>query len=211
MSVMITPAQFHSLKKEVDQLINAYQSVNDPKTIMAVQGLTIEKINEIAETTEFIRELCEFILDKSLTKARAEQYFESFKEHVQPFKIPTSQQIAKVFRKVKKLKVPSWEMFDLREQSFLGWNDAGSQKKYLLCYQEERLVGLSGQLSPNNLKNVCSICNHTSNVALFLATTKTSGDGTYTKKGNYICVDSHTCNQQLLNIEQLHQFVTKIR
>ncbi|MGX7163169.1 FusB/FusC family EF-G-binding protein [Enterococcus massiliensis] len=212
MQPTIKPNDYFAVQKQVDHLINTYQSVNDPKTVQTMQALTIEKIQQIlGETSEIFRKLSPFILDTTLTKARAERFFEEIKEHVIPFAPPSNKQVEKVFRKTKKLKIPDWESMDLRENSYIGWNDPGSQKKFILLYQEDQLTGVSGHLSPNHLKNICSICNHTATVALFLATTKESGDGTYTKKGNYICVDSQACNQQLYDLQALEQFVQRVK
>lgn len=212
MQPTIKPHQYFALKKQVDQLINAYQSVNDRKTIETMQALTVEKIEAIAvEKTAIIEELLVFIMDTSLTKARAERFFDDFKENVIPFKAPSAKQVEKVFRKAKKLKVPNWESMDLRENSYIGWNDPGSQKKFILLYQDDKLTGISGQFSPNHLKNICAICHHTSEVAMFLATTKSGGDGTYTKKGNYICVDSQECNHNLYDLETLDHFIEQVK
>lgn len=49
---------------------------------------------------------------------------------VLPFIQPTKPQIDKLFRKVKKLKQPDWNQLDLREHTYIGWNDPGSQKIY---------------------------------------------------------------------------------
>lgn len=207
----LQPYQYHAIVKYVDDLINAYQSVNDQKTVAALQWLTQEKIGELLAESEFdTTALTAFYLDKTVTKAKAEKFFATQKELVAPFVAPTNKQVEKVFRKVKKLKVPEWSTDDLRELSYLGWNDPGSQRKYLLYRQNGELKGKYGYLSPNSVKNICAICHKTSQVALFLATTKTAGDGTYTKKGNYICVDSHQCNRQLHRMTDFEQFVAHL-
>ena len=139
----------------------------------------------------------EKVLDVTLKKEKAERLLEELKVIVLPFVQPTKPQIDKLFRKVKKLKHPHWNQLDLREHTYIGWNDPGSQKKFMIYYEEEKLKGISGTLSPTINKGICSICQRTSNVSLFLSTTKTGSDGTYTKKGNYICHDSDQCNQQL--------------
>lgn len=46
----------------------------------------------------------------------------------------------------------------------------------------------------------------TSIVTQFLATTKRGADGTYTKNGTYICLDSEQCNQQIQAKEGLEHF-----
>lgn len=43
----LEPYQFFALAKDIDDLINVYQSVNDKQTVNAVQALTTEKINTI--------------------------------------------------------------------------------------------------------------------------------------------------------------------
>ncbi len=48
-------------------------------------------------------------------------------------------------------------------------------------------------------------------ISLFLATTKSSGDGTYTKKGNYICLDSDACNQHLYDLSFFHDFLNALK
>ena len=78
-------------------------------------------------------------------------------------------------------------------------------------YEEEKLKGISGTLSPTINKGICSICQRTSNVSLFLSTTKTGSDGTYTKKGNYICHDSDQCNQQLVQLAPFYEFTERVK
>ena len=140
-----------------------------------------------------------------------EQYLDELKETVLPFKEPSTPQVTKAFRKVKKLKIPEWENMDLRNNTYVGWNDAGTQKKFILAYRENKLIGVHGTLSPTIVKGVCSICQTITNVSMFLATTKSGGDGTYTKKGNYICHDSDTCNQQLTQPEYLEAFMENVK
>lgn len=47
MEKTIKPYQYYFIKREVEQLLNAYSSVNDPKTVQTVQALAAEKIHEL--------------------------------------------------------------------------------------------------------------------------------------------------------------------
>lgn len=136
---------------------------------------------------------------------------EELKQIVQPFMQPSKPQIEKLFRKVKKLKQPAWNEIDLQEHTYIGWNDPGTQKKFMIYYEDEKLKGISGTLSPTINKGICAICQKTSNVSLFLSTTKAGSDGTYTKKGNYICHDSDQCNQQLTKLAPFYEFAERVK
>ncbi|HIX69555.1 MAG TPA: FusB/FusC family EF-G-binding protein [Candidatus Enterococcus stercoravium] len=212
MKPTIQPYQYMALRQAADELINVYQSVNDPHTIQTVQALTVAKIREnVPEDYPEIQELIDFIMDTRVTKAKTQRFFEDFKDFVVPFAKPSTKQMEKVFRKVKKLKLPDFDQIDLREHTYLGWNDPGSQKKYLLLYADGRLTGIAGSIPASVKKNVCAICHKESNVALFMATTKTGSEGTYTKKGNYICIDSDACNRQLTHRQDLDEFLEIVK
>ena len=212
MEKTIKPYQYYFIKREVEQLLNAYSSVNDPKTVQTVQALAVEKIHEVlGHPNTAVNEFMEKVLDVTIKKEKAERLLEELKVIVLPFIQPTKPQIDKLFRKVKKLKQPDWNQLDLREHTYIGWNDPGSQKKFMIYYEEEKLKGISGTLSPTINKGICSICQRTSNVSLFLSTTKTGSDGTYTKKGNYICHDSDQCNQQLVQLAPFYEFTERVK
>ena len=107
----LEPYQYFALAKDIDDLINVYQSVNDKQTVNAVQALTTEKINEtLPEESTQKSELLQFILNPHLTKASAERYLNELKEHVTPFVAPSAKQVEKVFRKTKKLRLPAFEL-----------------------------------------------------------------------------------------------------
>lgn len=212
MKQTIQPYQYYFIQREVEQLLNAYYSVNDPKTVQTVQALATEKIHsviqeELPEITDFLA----IVMNVTLTRAKAERALEELKSYVIPFEQPSKQQVDKIFRKVKKLKQPTWSAYDLREHTYVGFNDPGSQRKYLLYYEEGKLQGDYGSLSPTITKGICAICQKTSNVSLFLSTTKSGSDGTYTKKGNYICHDSDMCNHQLVQLEPFYEFVHRVK
>ncbi|MBF8808308.1 MAG: FusB/FusC family EF-G-binding protein [Enterococcus lacertideformus] len=213
MEKTIKPYQFYFMKREVEHLLSVYHSVNDPKIVETVQALTAEKINKLfAHPSQSIHLFLENVLDSSLKKEKAERLLDELKEAVVPFEQPTKVQIDKLFRKVKKLKYPDWNHLDLRTFTYIGWNDSGSQKKFIIYYDEQnKLRGISGTLSPTITKGICTICKKTSNVSLFLATTKSNFDGTYTKRGNYICHDSEYCNHQLVQLAPFYKFTELVK
>lgn len=202
---MLQPYEYNFIKKEITHLIDIYKTVNDKDTIMTSQAIVKNNIYPLlgAELYEAIRV---DYLDIRLTNAKAEKIFTRIKNDVIPFQTPSEKQIEKAFRKVKKLKYPRLETFDLQETNYLAWDDIGTSRKYLTYMNEGKFTGIYGTMSTNVIKNVCAICNKIDNVAMFMTTTKTSGDGTYTKKGNYICKDSEKCNCQMETMTHFHTF-----
>lgn len=202
---MLQPYEYNYVKNQISHLINIYKTVSDKKIVLISQETTTEKILPILQEDLF-EEIKKQYLDTNLTNAKAVSIFERIKEDVVPFNSLSDKQIEKTFKKVKKLKFPNWEHFDLKETNYLAWDDIGAQRKYITFYHEGKLVGFHGTMSPNIIKSACAICHKIDNVAMFLTTTKSSGDGTYTKKGNYICKDSCQCNKQMESLDYLFDF-----
>ena len=76
MEKTIKPYQYYFIKREVEQLISVYHSVNDSKTIETVQALAVERIEELVEPSQRMNLFLENILDTSLTKETAERLLE---------------------------------------------------------------------------------------------------------------------------------------
>ena len=88
----------------------------------------------------------------------ADKLLEDIHAFVLPFNQPTDNEVEKAFKKVKKLKMPTWSEYDLRDLSYVGWNDKGTQRKYIMLNQNGQLIGYSGTISPNIQRSVCAIC-----------------------------------------------------
>lgn len=205
------PYELIFVKKQVDKLVNSYRSLNDSSTIQTLQGLAQENITMVLKEENLFSQTIEQFMDQQLTKVKAEKIINELKDFVIPFEQPSEKQLIKLFKKIKKFKQPNWTEYDLRDFNYIGWNDKGTQRKYIVLYHNKQLVGFSSILSPNIHKGACAICNEISDVSLFLSTTKSSGDGTYTKKGNYICHDSIRCNYQMSHLEGLMNFIDTIK
>lgn len=212
MTLNLQPYQYMELRHIVNNLIDNYKSVNDPRTVDAVQSLAVERIHQIipADQPEADR-LLGVALNHQLRREAANKFWATFKDNVVPFAVPTSKQVEKVFRKVKKLKQPNFNALELNEQTFIGWNDIATQRKYMLYYDDNKLAGVYGDLSVSVIKGFCTICHQESNVSLFTAISKKGSEGRYTKKGNYICHDSVRCNQQLYRREGFDQFLADLK
>lgn len=184
MQTKIQPDQYMYLKSIIYNLIHNYESVNDYRTIDAIQTMAATEIKALLPfPAEEVTKIIDFVTDIRLRRRAANKFLETFKEHVAPFKEPTPKQVEKVFRKTKKLKVPKFNQLDLRDYTYIGWNDFGTQKKFLLYYDEqEKLSGVVGSVSPNAIKGFCSICHQEANVVMFMALTNKGSEGRYTKK-----------------------------
>lgn len=213
MESKLYPYQYNHIKSLILNLNNVYKTVNDVTTIKTIQADTRQDIiNQFEELDEEIENILEIIMNLRLSKKQVENVLKILRNYVTPFKLPTQKQVEKVFKKVKKIKLPSFSEEELLISTFLGWNDNSSNRKYIIYYDENnQLNGFFGELSNQTVKGFCSICNKESDVSLFLRKTKSSGDGQYTKKGDYICHDSTHCNEQITDLTHFYHFINKIQ
>src|SRR5699024_12376457 len=111
-----------------------------------------------------------------------------------------------------KINVAEWKKGDKKKIIILGWNEINNNKKYFVFKnRDNEYEGMFGELSVNKIKGFCKICNQESQVSLFLNKSKTSGMGTYKKKGDYFCHDSDVCNRNLEDINHLYDFIEHVK
>ncbi|SFC91620.1 FBP C-terminal treble-clef zinc-finger [Bacillus sp. OV322] len=210
MEPFIRSDQFNFIKYQTQIIINGHATANDLNVRRTVKDLAKEKAAGLfSDLNEEQTELIEAIHNVE-DKAQADAYAARLYPYVIPFKSISEEGIKKLFRKVKKLRVPSIEEWDFRDISYLGWNDAGSNRKYLIIQQGDKLAGLHGTFRSINQKGMCAICSSFQELGLFVSETKGSGRDTFIKRGNYICTDSMICNQHLKSLDKLHDFFERL-
>lgn len=211
MDPFIRSDQYHFIKQQTQILINGHSTVNDGNVLQALKSLAKEKVVQLfEELTEEQEELIQPIINVQDT-TDAEKFLATIVPYVVPFKSVSQQAIKKLFPKAKKLKVPAIEDMDLREISYLSWIDEGSSKKYLVAMLDNKLVGLQGSFKRIQQKGICALCNKHEEVGLFLTEKKGEVRDTFIKKGNYICIDSLKCNENLISVDKLHEFIERVK
>ncbi|QDP39006.1 FusB/FusC family EF-G-binding protein [Radiobacillus deserti] len=214
MEPFIRNDQFNYIKKQAQSIVNGHSTANDKGVLTAVKTMAMERSTQLFhELNEEQKKLLEPIVD-IVNKEDSEQFLAVLKPYVIPFQEVREQTLKKLFPKVKKLKTPDLNKIDWRAISYLGWNDTGSEKKYLVLRdpEKEKLVGLQGSYKPlPNQKGICVICNHFEEVGLFVAQVKGNVQGTFTRRGNYICHDTEACNSRITSLDKLHDFMNRVR
>lgn len=203
---MLKSHEYHRIKNLTFDLVNIYHSVNDKSTVNAVYAQVAGEILQLTDLSE-VRQFLSAIENPKLSREQAEKLLLELKPLVEPFPLMNETQIRKLFKKVKKLKIPAVTNWDMRDVTYFAWNEVASGRKYILTADGR---GFYGTIS-GSMKNICAICQKTSIVTQFLATTRTGADGTYTKNGTYICLDSDQCNRQIQSAEGLENFLEMIR
>ncbi|MGE6257280.1 FusB/FusC family EF-G-binding protein [Heyndrickxia sporothermodurans] len=211
MDPFIRSDQFNFIKRQTDILINGHSTVNEINVLNALKLLAKEKVfNLFGEMSEEQQQIIEPIVGVE-DRDGADKYLLQLRPYVIPFKEVTEQTLKKLFPKVKKLKVPKLDKLDLKEISYISWIDEGSSKKYLVAWLNNKLVGLSGTYTKINKKGICALCNRHEEVGMFLSEKKGAIKDTFTKKGNYICYDSHKCNLNLVEVDKLYDFIDRLK
>jgi hypothetical protein len=200
--------QYNYIKAQTQLLVNGYGTVNDQNVLKALKSLAQERtfmlFGEIGPEENDLLTPINDVKDKS----DADVFLSQIKPFVIPFKKVTEQTIKKLFPKAKKIKAPaSLEELDYTEISYLSWHDKGSGKQYIIAPQNNKLTGLQGTFNSINQKGICTICNRFEEVGMFTAEIKGNEPGTFIKRGNYICQDPHTCNQNITSLTKLNDFL----
>lgn len=203
--------QYNYIKNQIQILINGYTTVNDKGVLNALKTLTDEKIIHLFDDLSGEQRQIFNPIVEIRERDQAEVFLSQLKQYVIPFKDITEQSIKKLFPKAKKLKVPSLDQIDRYEISYLGWNDTGSNKKYIVAEQNDKLVGLHGSFKNVSKKGICTICHGHEELGMFIMETRGSEQGTYIKRGNYICQDSQKCNQNIKSLDRLADFINGMK
>lgn len=206
----INVEQYQIVKKQAKKILNAYTSTKDQKVIQAIQALVQEEIDDKLTFNDIEQQLVLQPIFLIQTKEQLELFLLELKQYVEPFKQPTENELKKLFPKDKKLKLPKLEQFDWRELSYLSWFDPGTNRKYIAYREHGTLRGLRGVFSKSEKIGICSVCNQHGKVGMLMVSKKGTDLGTYTKKGNYICQDSESCNESLSDLSKFTNFVKNL-
>lgn len=211
MERFIRSDQYHYIKNQSNNLLNGHMTSNDTAVKQALQSLTNEKVLQLF--SDLTPEQEQLIAQASEVKDDTDAilYFSRLKQYVVPFPKLSEEDIKQLFPKVKKLKVPFFRDEDLTEISYIGWNDSGANRKYIITYLDGELTGLYGHYRPLNQKSICSICHEQEKVGLFTSTIKSRKAEETISRGNYICHDSQTCNQNIKSRENLETFIRRMK
>ncbi|GLY10832.1 FusB/FusC family EF-G-binding protein [Pseudobacillus badius] len=210
MEAFIRNDQYNLIKRQVKNLVNGHAAAQHEGVLKALKEMTEENVIEaFTSLTEEQRQLLSPVTEVE-NKEQGEKFLNGLKRYVIPFNKLSEQTLKKLFPKAKKLKLPDLESMDLREISYLAWNDQGSSKMYLVANHHQKLIGVQGTFKYAGKKGICTICHGYEEIGLFSAEVKGADKGTFKKRGNYICRDSEKCNLTLTSLDKLHDFISRL-
>lgn len=211
MQAFIRNDQYNNIKEQVQQLVNSSAAVKDIDIIFGLRSLAEEKImNRFEKLSEQEAEMLGRIHGVQ-DEIDAELFLAQLRPSIKPFPVLTEQQLRKLFPKVKHLHVPKLDEVDWEKTSYLGWNDTGQQAKYMVAPHEDGMIAARGTITPSSQPGICAICNKLESVGLFMAEPIGRGQGTYVKRGNYVCRDSSKCNRNLTDINRFYSFIANLQ
>lgn len=197
--------QFNFIKNQAAILVNGAASSSDAEVLSVLRHLAQEKVFALFSSLTEEQKAVLKPLTAVKETADAEAFLENLSPYVIPFRNLSDDGLKKLFPKAKKLRGPKPDSVDLNKLSYLGWIES-STLMYLVMEKEGRFEGIHGSFTRSAKHGICSICNKHSEVGLFTAKTKGSGQDNFTKRGNYICRDNQTCNNNIDTLDRLHKF-----
>ncbi|AIY06839.1 hypothetical protein Plano_2874 [Planococcus sp. PAMC 21323] len=202
--------QYNFIKDQTKILLTAQTSTNDAEVLNVLRHLAHEKVQKLFPTlTDAQKKVLEPLV-KVKELAEAEVFLGQLQPYLIPFKAVTEQDLKKLFPKAKKLKGPKVEAINFHKTSYLGWTES-SNLRYLVADVNDQFVGIQGSTTRSQKRGVCSVCKCHSEVGLFIAKTKTSGNDQFIKRGNYICQDAGVCNNNMKSLDQLAEFIEQFQ
>lgn len=203
--------QYNFIKSQIKILLNGHATSSDQSVRNALKEMVKAKVfNQFTGISDEQKQLLNPI-HAIENKLQADAFLSQLQPYVIPFQPGTEQTIKKLFPKAKKGKVPALENIDWKEISYVSWDDKGTERRYIVASHHQNLVGLQGTFTAVNQKGLCSLCNRFEEIGMFVVEVKRSSDGSYVKRGNYICQDSQTCNQNITTLDNLDDFIEHLR
>lgn len=201
----LSVADFHLIIQQLNKIINAYAMSKDSNVIQAVKGLVETELKARLVECDAQEEVIKQMLLVT-ERTDADLYIHNIQQYVVPFKQVSDSNLASLFKKEKKLKLPNMKAIDLSRTVYLAWDNPSNHHRYMVIEQNGKLKGLKGLIDNKVIKGICSICNHHADVSLFTTTVKGNTPDHFIKHSNYICTDSQNCNTNVSDTSRIIDF-----
>ncbi|QDQ03106.1 elongation factor G-binding protein [Lysinibacillus fusiformis] len=205
----LTVANYHLLEQQMNKILHTLATTIDKNVILAVRGLVETEITTKITMTATEAQIVEQLFAVT-DRTQGENFLESLKPYVIPFKTVTASTIKSLFKKEKKLKMPNLVDMDFQQICYFAWDDPGTHRKYVIIEQEKQLKAIKGLFGNSTIKGICAICNRHADVGLFTTSVKGQVVGTFTNHSNYICADSAKCNHHVSDMHKVNEFFDRI-
>lgn len=214
MTPFINKHHHNAIKKHTRDLHNAFRNCVDAQIIDATKMYLNQKILDLfPHATEEEKQLISILAIAN--QFQIEAYLSHLDEWVCGMPKVTSNQLKKLFRREKKLRLP--KLSSDNKNVYFGWVDETARRLYIAYFLQDKLVGMACRISSSNSSNTrsCTLCNHVGKVheVAFVSPickNKQGQKGAYRSIGFNICLDSQGCNQRITNTEKLEKLLKNV-
>lgn len=215
MNAFIKKHEYNYIKKCLNDLNNAFTNCVDINIIETTKAYINDKILCLfTSLSEEEKELLD--ISKINEPLQIDTYLASLDQYVYGMPNIANEQIIKLFKKEKKLKLPNIDAQDSKNV-YLGWIDESIRKLFIVYNMNGKLMGMACRLpnSGSNNTHICTLCNHVGdqNEVAFVSPickTANAGEGAYRSIGFDICLDSKKCNERITSTEKLEKILKNV-
>lgn len=213
MHAFIKKQEFNYIRKCLFDLNNAFRNCVDSNIVETTKLITQDKIlNFFNNLLDEEKEILD--ISKINEPLQIDSYLKDLDKYVYGMSNVTKNELVKVFKKEKKLKLPNLDIEDLK-LVYLGWIDEATNKLLIVYNVDGKLLGMACRLTLNSPKgaNVCTLCNHIGSeneVAFVSPICKPRSEDDYKSLGFHICLNSEECNERITSTEKLENILKTV-
>lgn len=213
MNAFIKKQEFNYIRKCLFDLNNAFRNCVDSNIVETTKLITQDKIlNFFNNLSDEEKEILD--ISKINEPLQIDSYLKDLDKYVYGMSNVTKNELVKVFKKEKKLKLPNLDIEDLK-LVYLGWIDEATNKLLIVYNVDGKLLGMACRLTLNSPKgaNVCTLCNHIGSeneVAFVSPICKPRSEDDYKSLGFHICLNSEECNERITSTEKLENILKTV-
>ncbi|MBS6503276.1 MAG: FBP domain-containing protein [Clostridium sp.] len=213
MEPFIKNHEFNYIKRCMKDLNNSLVLCVDKDIIQAnklyINQKILDKFSNLSKEQKNLLDI-----SKITEQYQIDFYLEKLLNYVYESPNITNAQINRLFKKEKKFKLPSEDIFKIKT-TYLGWIDNQIRKLFITYNLDGNLVGMACRISNPEPKSShrCVLCNHIgkeNEVAFVSPICKQSSKDAYKSIGFDICLNSKDCNERIVSIDKLEDLLKTV-
>lgn len=213
MEPFIKNHEFNYIKRCMKDLNNSLVLCVDKDIIQAnklyINQKILDKFSNLSKEQKNLLDI-----SKITEQYQIDFYLEKLLNYVYESPNITNAQINRLFKKEKKFKLPSEDIFNIKT-TYLGWIDNQIRKLFIAYNLDGNLVGMACRISNPEPKSShrCVLCNHIgkeNEMAFVSPICKQSSKDAYKSIGFDICLNSKDCNERIVSIDKLEDLLKTV-